>query len=227
MNKKIDNKDIQLMKEIIKKQWELNDNTLPEWKEKLNYRHWEQAILVEVGEALESAGYKWWKKQEIDIENIKVELIDVLHFFASELYYFKDSIDEIINIFLNKLNSYKRVISFENKNNVEEFKNALLYIVKNESIGITALYLGISMAMLGYKMEDIYKEYMTKNILNKFRQDYGYKTGEYIKLWKKDNKEVEDNIIVFEIAKNIDNLNNFQETLYKKIEEYYLKYCKK
>ena len=46
----------------------------------------------------------------------------------------------------------------------------------------------------------LYQIYMAKNVLNKFRQDHGYKEGEYIKLW--DGKE--DNVVMFEIIEKMD-----------------------
>ena len=45
---------------------------------------WNSAIIAESGELLESFGYKWWKKQVPDMDNVKVEAIDLLHFVISE-----------------------------------------------------------------------------------------------------------------------------------------------
>jgi len=44
---------------------------------------WFKCTLVELGEMLESAAYKHWKHQEEDKDNIKMELVDVLHFILS------------------------------------------------------------------------------------------------------------------------------------------------
>jgi hypothetical protein len=40
--------------------------------------------------------------------------------------------------------------------------------------------------------DDLYKLYIWKNVLNKFRQDHGYKEWTYIKIW---NSE-EDNVVM-------------------------------
>ena len=58
---------------------------------------------------------------------------------------------------------------------------------------------------LGKTKEDIFKYYLVKNLLNIFRQDNGYKTGEYIKDW---NGE-EDNAVCLEIAADIPADDNF------------------
>ena len=44
----------------------------------------------------------------------------------------------------------------------------------------------------GLNLDALYKLYVGKNILNKFRQEHGYKEGTYIKIW---NGE-EDNVVM-------------------------------
>ena len=62
----------------------------------------------------------------------------------------------------------------------------------------------------------LFNKYMTKNILNKFRQDNGYKDNFYIKDW--DGRE--DNIVVFEFVNNLENKNmllksnTFEDVIY-------------
>jgi hypothetical protein len=48
------------------------------------------------------------------------------------------------------------------------------------------------MASLPMKLPEIYALYIGKNILNRFRQNNGYKTGEYRKLWqgREDNEHL-------------------------------------
>ncbi len=42
------------------------------------------ALLVELGEVMEEARYKWWKNPSpIDPDKLHEELVDVLHFFIS------------------------------------------------------------------------------------------------------------------------------------------------
>ena len=46
--------------------------------------------------------------------------------------------------------------------------------------------------------DSLYQFYIGKNVLNRFRQDHGYKTGGYVKNW--DGRE--DNEVLSEILKN-------------------------
>jgi hypothetical protein len=46
---------------------------------------------------------------------------------------------------------------------------------------------------------DLFKQYVGKNVLNVFRQDHGYKAGTYIKIW--DGREDNEHLVeVLEIA---------------------------
>ena len=65
--------------------------------------------------------------------------------------------------------------------------------------------------------EDVYIDYITKNCLNKFRQDNGYKDGSYIKNWN----GKEDNVVAFEIANEWGADEELFEQLYLDLETYY------
>ena len=64
---------------------------------------------------------------------------------------------------------------------------------------------------------ELYRRYLVKNILNKFRQDNGYATGAYIKMWD----SVEDNVVALDIAEKLgDELN--EQTLVNELNKAYL-----
>jgi len=46
---------------------------------------WYRAIWVECAELLDHYGWKWWKKQSPDTEQVALELIDIWHFGLSIL----------------------------------------------------------------------------------------------------------------------------------------------
>jgi dimeric dUTPase (all-alpha-NTP-PPase superfamily) len=74
--------------------------TIFTWQEKFNRMvrderqlDWDQstwiqkmglALMVELGEVMEEARYKWWKNPKpLDAEKLHEELVDVFHFFVS------------------------------------------------------------------------------------------------------------------------------------------------
>jgi len=53
----------------------MNSKVNPAWVAANN--NWHRAIQVEGVEAIEHHGWKWWKKQECDLAQLKMELVDI------------------------------------------------------------------------------------------------------------------------------------------------------
>jgi hypothetical protein len=70
-------------------------------------------------------------------------------------------------------------------------------------------------AYMDLKFDDLYKMYSGKNILNKFRQDNGYKDGSYVKIWN----GKEDNIHMNEILNKTNDISASE--LYVELEKKY------
>ena len=64
-----------LMKEMLELQDSINSLINNEWRNAHN--PWYRAIWTECAELMDHIGWKWWKKQEIDIEQAQIELIDI------------------------------------------------------------------------------------------------------------------------------------------------------
>ena len=74
------------------------------------------------------------------------------------------------------------------------------------------------MGAVDMSSDDLYRQYIGKNVLNFFRQDHGYKEGTYIKVW--DGKE--DNEHLVEVLDQLDpSLDNFADLLYAELESRY------
>jgi hypothetical protein len=69
----------------------------------------------------------------------------------------------------------------------------------------------------GLNIDTLYRLYIGKNILNKFRQDHGYKEGTYIKIWN----GKEDNVTMQRILEENDNIS--PDELYTALEKAYPK----
>lgn len=207
-----------LYDEMFELQDNFNENTIKDWKNaKLN---WYRAIWMEAAEAVDSTPWKWWKKGETDMANLEVELVDIWHFIMS---YLMES-----NIDIKNTSNYSYLfedgivdLDIDVAEVLEDI--SLLALEKNRDFRIDQSLIPMFLyawKSIGRSVEDLYKSYIIKNCLNKFRQDNGYKTGTYIKLWKKDDGVVEDNVIAWELASTLENVNMFN-TLYKELENYY------
>jgi ABC-type hemin transport system ATPase subunit len=65
---------------------------------------------------------------------------------------------------------------------------------------------------------DAYTQYVSKNVLNIFRQRHGYKEGTYIKIW---NGE-EDNVVLARLLSQLDPAReDFADQLHRELEQAY------
>ena len=86
------------------------------------------AMQQEAAESVDSLNWKWWKKGEDDWDNIKVELVDMLHFWVSMCTVAGLSADDVIDLYFkkNKLNfkrqdeGYKEGTYDKNKGGIED-----------------------------------------------------------------------------------------------------------
>ena len=77
---------------------EMMVNDLPnEWL--VNYS---KAIKEELLELDDELLWKWWSKDKIDIQNIRVELIDILHFLVSAMMCAGLSAEKVFDIYRQK-----------------------------------------------------------------------------------------------------------------------------
>ena len=178
--------------------------------------NWNSAIIAESGELLDSLGYKWWKKQEPDMENVKVEAIDLLHFVISDriqknkkMYSEKESLEMTFVELYTEFNNVKVLRDYST------LEDMIFYLIATNSYRINVMKRIFT--KLEMSNEDVYIAYITKNCLNKFRQDNGYKDGSYIKNWN----GREDNVVAFEIANEWGADEELFEQLYLDLETYY------
>lgn len=177
--------------------------------------NWNSAIIDESSELLKSLGYEWWKKTEVDMDNAKVEAIDLLCFVISEATQKTNDTDVVTSAFSK----------YFNKNSFLSIDDRDLFFLINElnyneyprfSI-LKKIFTKLEMSN-----EDVYIAYIVKNCLNKFRQDNGYKDGTYQKIWI----DKEDNVFAYELAKNIGADENLFDLLYADLEATYGYYFK-
>lgn len=206
------------LKEMLVLQDKLNTDTNWEnWKlwitNKGKIINWKRCIYMELAEAIDSVSWKHWKNVEwgIDYQNFKIELVDIWHFLMSELIVQIRDTEELAE-FIEKNSDYKSKIKLplewkiENNSElddiIEPYENlmalSLLKINDKDYLSdfIKAFFIAIDSASLDF--DELYDLYIWKNVLNKFRQDHGYKEWTYIKVW---NWE-EDNVVMQRILKD-------------------------
>jgi hypothetical protein len=88
------------MRRIIEQAGEgrLNVNDLPN----LWLSRYTQAMEAELAELKEDLLWKWWSKDKIDLQNIRVELVDILHFLVSAMLSAGLSAEKVYDIYKQK-----------------------------------------------------------------------------------------------------------------------------
>lgn len=164
----------------------MNTKVNAQWR---NANHeWYRAIWVECAELMDHYGWKWWKKQTPDAEQVALELIDIWHFGLSIFIQSGKSFDDIISKISSELNNAKPSDDF--RADVEKFALTTLSTKAFNVAEFSALMQGVNMTF-----ESLYSGYVGKNVLNFFRQDNGYKDGSYRKIWndgREDNEHLVD-----------------------------------
>jgi dimeric dUTPase (all-alpha-NTP-PPase superfamily) len=200
-------------------QAQMNAKVNPDW---INAAYpYLRAVVVEGAEAMEHHGWKWWKKQERDLAQLQMELVDIWHFTLSHMLLLRNG-DQQKALADLLAPDFTASIRFDGRDYVLD---ELDLIGKMElMIGLAAarrISLPLFEALLkdcDMDWKELYCQYVGKNVLNFFRQDNGYKQGTYRKLWG----GREDNEHLVEIMRSLDSGDAaFQHTLYASLRDRY------
>ncbi len=143
-----------------------------------------RAIWVECAEMLDHFGWKWWKHQQPDLDQVKLELVDIWHFGLSELIRADALSDDVVEVLQGEFAPPS----------AESLRLAIEALAESSlaTRGFSAEAFAAAMAALPMDFDELYRLYVGKNVLNHFRQDHGYKAGTYIKVWagREDNEHL-------------------------------------
>lgn len=166
---------------------------------------WYRAIWVESAELLDHFGWKWWKKQQPEMDQVKLELVDIWHFGLS-LELQQGSPQEVAAKMQSELGA-GQLTAGDFRENLEAFTLNTLASKQFDLKGFAQLLADTEMSF-----SELYQRYVGKNVLNRFRQDHGYKDGSYVKNWQ----GREDNEHLAELAAELDTgAADYSEALYR------------
>ena len=197
------------IKVMLELQDRINLKVNPDWRQQ--GFHWYRAIWIECAELLDHYGWKWWKKQSPDIEQVQLELIDIWHFGLSMLLEEDLGSEDLALQIGNQLNIGTDEPDF--RLDLESFAGQVL---TTRVFSVPAF--GRLMAGVGMDFDMLYRGYVGKNVLNFFRQDHGYQDGTYTKIWNGQ----EDNEHLVEAVRSLDaGSPSFGDDLYQALKQRY------
>ncbi|MBB3119018.1 hypothetical protein FHS03_002069 [Massilia violacea] len=179
-----------------------------------------------MGEALDHLGWKWWKKQVADEAQASIELIDILHFLLShELVQAKGDIELAAERLVAVSKPHQTSVQFDGKahlldddpRSLFELLAGLASVRRSELRVLEACFRAMNMTW-----NQVYVQYVSKNVLNIFRQEHGYTDGSYVEEWFGQ----EDNVHLAEITTSLDSASaNFSDDLKRQLAERYQAAC--
>jgi len=211
--------------EMLNLQEQLNKKINQNWKKERTKEDFTRATWIECAELVDSLPWKWWKKQLLDMDNVKIEVVDIWHFILSYILLDFENISEILES--EYIKSFEKGINedFHNLNingmyinhylgETDEYKKIIFLaervaegFLKNEPVeGIFFFGLLVKNTI---SFKELYLLYIGKNILNHIRQETGYKDGSY----KKVINGMEDNQYLFQIVKEVNSKKQLEEKI--------------
>jgi len=183
--------------------------------------NWKRYMRMELFELIDSSDkFKHWTNldSDVDFDNIKMEVVDVWHFLMSQALT-ELTISDIILMYkrrvLNGKYELAKELDYFHIIDIADYMVQSTYHSDIDSVDRMFYYFFKLLASVGMTFEDLYKQYIVKNVLNTFRQDNGYKQGTYVK----EIDGSEDNVHIMNIVTN--NPNIIPDELYKEYQLFY------
>jgi hypothetical protein len=211
--------------DLLKEQDKLNTIINPTWKDDRTSEDFKRAMIVESGELLEHTAFKWWKKQDVDILQSKMEIIDLWFFFFSLLILninhtpsmtlsgagrYENKLEFFVSMF-SKFSGFRKHVEWD----TQHVQERTLYFINEVSHGrvnlLSCMYELLELTTVaGITFDELYELYMGKLVLNIFRQEHGYSDGTYIKFW---GDGLEDNQVLEKIISRTKDVNLIKQSL--------------
>ncbi len=179
-----------------------------EWREQ-GYEYY-RAVWIECAELLDHIGWKWWRRQQPDLEQVRLEIVDIWHFGLSDLLRANAVNDALAD------RMAARAVPRKGTDLRAAVETLALATLTHKSFDIDA-FVDV-MNALPMRFDELHDIYVGKNVLNAFRQDHGYRDGSYVKTWN----GREDNVHLAEIAVGLDvSTPSYADDLYAALEARY------
>ena len=196
----LNNTQLNCFKRMLALQETMNIIVHPQWRTQKFV--WYRAIWTECAEMLDHLGWKWWKKQEPHWQQVHLELIDIWHFGLSHLL---ETIEDHHALSLHLQAGYQAVSAMNSETHSVESLRESIEIFTQACLATKGFPLDLFYQVLfqaNLTLEDLYRHYVGKNVLNRFRQDNGYKQGSYLKEWqgREDNEHLAEILISIDVS---------------------------
>jgi dimeric dUTPase (all-alpha-NTP-PPase superfamily) len=176
---------------MLRLQNSMNTKVHPQWIEQ-GYAYY-RALWLECGELIDHYGYKWWKKQVPDMEQVQLEIVDIWHFGLSMLLDGRDEAEIAAEMCVSLDGAQIAELGV-----LEAAEALALDTLDRKAFSVPVFWSLLQSADMD--ADSLCRSYVGKNVLYFFRQDNGSKEGTYRKQWQ----GREDNEHLVEILAELD-----------------------
>jgi len=168
-------------------------------------RAWYRAIWIECAELMDHyGGWKWWKHSTPDLEQAMLEIVDIWHFGLSLRITPTRDYATLAAAIAAEWQAPPVAVDF-----LAEVERLALAALHEREFAVGSL--ANLVAACGQDFDALYRTYVAKNVLNVFRQDHGYRSGEYQKIWH----GREDNVVLADLLGSLDSDDpGFRDAVY-------------
>lgn len=180
-----------ILETMARLQDEHNARVAPDWRTR-GFPYY-RAVWVECAELLDHHGWKWWKQQQPDLGQVRLEVVDIWHFGLSMLLLAGGLDDGVVDAFRERVGKPRSLEHFR-----EDVEALAVHALAERRFSLPAFIDLMNALEMG--LDALTREYIGKNVLNNFRQAHGYQDGSYRKLWA----GREDNAHLLEVVADLD-----------------------
>ena len=181
---------------MLQMQHRMNTRVHEDWINQ--HFEWYRATWIECGELMDHVGYKWWKKQTPDMEQVRLEVVDIWHFGLSALFE-PDTDFEALAAQIADDFAIGAPDESDDQSASQRIHAATEALAEHALVakGFSIPLFQALMQACGLSADALYRHYVGKNVLNFFRQDHGYQDGTYIKEWqgREDNEHLSELLV--------------------------------
>jgi dimeric dUTPase (all-alpha-NTP-PPase superfamily) len=202
---------------MLQMQHRMNTRVHEDWINQ--HFEWYRATWIECGELMDHVGYKWWKKQTPDMEQVRLEVVDIWHFGLSALFEPDTDFEALAGQIADDF-AIGAPDESDDQSASQRIHAATEALAEHALVakGFSIPLFQALMQACGLSADALYRHYVGKNVLNFFRQDHGYQEGTYIKEWR----GREDNEHLSELLESLDATTvGFPEAVYEALASRY------
>ena len=151
---------------MLQMQHRMNNRVHADWISQ--HFEWYRAVWIECAELMDHVGYKWWKKQTPEWEQVRLEVVDIWHFGMSALFQPEQDLSDLADLIVSEV-AAAGVGDVDIHSATEALARSSL-----ETQSFSLRHFVALMRACDLSSAELYRHYVGRNVLYFFRQDRGY-----------------------------------------------------